>query len=104
MSLREIHDRAGLHGTVRQRRKVRKLMAVQTVPLLLDVSGGEFLDLQDSALQHGLTTEQFVLAYLREQWTRQVGKPLGWPYEISAHPDDVTLGERFKRLLGLDPQ
>lgn len=100
--LRALHEKAEAHGTVRQRRKVRKLMASQPVPLLIDVTGGEFLELQDLARLNDLTTEQFVSAYLREQWDRQMGRPLGWPYEVKADPNDITLGERFQRLLGLE--
>lgn len=102
-SLRAVAEKAETHGTIRQRRKVRKLMSEQTIPLLLHVSGGEFLELQDHAKALDLTTEAYVERVLRTTWEATTGKPLGFAYEVKPASDEaISLGARFKQLLGLE--
>lgn len=101
-SLREIWDKVDSEGTIRQRRKVRRVLAAQDVPVLLHVTGGEFLELADAANAAGTDVPTVILERLRRSWKADTGFRLGWPYEVRDDVDTtVTLGETLKESLGL---
>lgn len=101
--LREIAN-AAAETTIRQHRKVRRTLAHQRVPVLLEVTGGEFLDLQDRADAAVFGVDEYLMLWIRDQWKKAHGEPLGSRYEVTdptPSGDAPRFGRTLRKRLGL---